>query len=126
MLSSVVIGSYIVLSGTVENVQDVSPKLSKSEISSITQRETSEADLQKIETNIKIVQNEKIDQDEKIEVDEIKVEKEETTKRTLKPHHLYVRNAKEMETILLKRAQQWDQEKRLKILREKHSLKREL
>lgn len=127
MLLSIVIGSYIVLSKTEDNVNVVTQEMSKSEeVNSFTPRETSEVDLQKTETNLKMAQNEKIDQDETIEANAIEVEKEEKTKKTLKPHHLYVRNAKEMETMLLKKARQRDQEKRLKILREQHSVKREL
>lgn len=132
MLLSIVIGSYILLSGTVENVKDMTPKISKSEEKSIIQQQNSGIVLEKTETKLKteseerIAQVEEIGQDEPIEDTVIKAEKEEDTKKSLKPHHLYVRNTKEMETMILKRVQQKDQEKRLKIFREKNNLKREL
>ena len=141
MLLSIVVGSYILLLGTVENVKGVTPKMSKSEVHSITQQQTRGIVLEKTEANLKIdqdkniVQVEEIDQNEKIvhnrktELDVREVKKEENTKNTLKPHHLYVRNLEEVkierETNLLKKLQQRDKEKRLKVYREKHSIQSE-
>lgn len=82
-------------------------------------------DLQKTEMHSKMDQSKVIDQDEKTEDDTIKAEREENTSKALKPNHLYVKNPKEMEKMLLKQARRQDMEKRLKTFHEKHNAEQE-
>lgn len=113
------------MSGITENDQDVIPKISKNEVNTIIQKKSG-INLQKTEIDLKIGQDIKRVHNEKEESVLATVAKEKNEKNALKPNHLYVRNTKEMETILLRRSQKRDQEKRLKIFREKNSVQREL
>lgn len=132
ILLSIGMGSYLKSSMTSNNTKDAVTELSKSDESSLPKQQANGIDIQKTEMHSKMDQNKVIDQDEKREDNLIVAEREEDTrkvlreKKALKPHHLYVKNPKEMEKVLLKQAQKRDMEKRLRMLREKHSEEREL